>query len=530
MRNRHFLAVVFLMGATLLACGGCAGGDEPRDRDELSQSEPDPSVRLSTSAGDRTARNTRNAANNEPTLGRTSLAFPTGDRRTSVILLESSAPRQVRVGQEYSYTLRVTNLTDAPIHNIEVRDVGAGPSTRPADRDADAPRSGGETWQVGTLGPRESKDRQITGRAAEVGQVRSCMSLTYTPTLCTAITVIKPELAIAASGPSDALICDPLRYRFTVRNTGTGTAEAVRLEATLPEGLTTADGKATVAAHVGDLREGESRDVNIDLKANRIGRYAVRGVARSGELEARSEEVAATVREPVLAIDVEGPEAAYVNEEVTFRVTVRNSGDAPAQRSVLRLSTGGERAQDRDLGTIEAGQSRTLNVTARAGRQAGDMRLSATAEAVCAKGVTDTATVPVRVVPALQIECIDAQDPIRIGGNTVYTISVKNEGSGPDSNVRLRATLPEELEFVSGKGVSQVTADGRTITFAPVPTLAAGQTANWQVEVRAVRPGDARFSLEMTTDSLTKPVMESEPTRVVERGAGAPATRPANGQ
>src|SRR3954469_6651511 len=55
---------------------------------------------------------------------RHSLGYPTGDRRTSLLMLEAEAPDQVRVGQPYTYTLRVTNLTDTPLHDVEVRDVG----------------------------------------------------------------------------------------------------------------------------------------------------------------------------------------------------------------------------------------------------------------------------------------------------------------------------------------------------------------------------------------------------------------------
>jgi uncharacterized repeat protein (TIGR01451 family) len=536
MSYRHMLTVLLLLGTMALAGAGCAGADEPRDRDEDLAGADAADVRLS--AG-RSARD-NGARSADASAGRYTLAYPTGDRRTSVILLESNAPRQVRAGQDYSYTLRVTNLTDTPLHNVEVRDLGTSlerPATRPAGAEQPAEREERAAaredreaaWTIGTLGPRQTLDREFTGKAGEVGTLRSCLSVTYTPTLCTSIAVVRPELAIAAAGPDEALICDTLRYRYTVRNPGTGTAENVRLEATLPEGLVTPDGKPNISMPVGDLAEGQSREVTVDLKATRVGRYAMRATARGGELEARSDELTTLVREPVLAIDVEAPEAAFVNEEVTFRVTVRNTGDAPARRAVLRLSTGGERAQERNLDVIEPNQSRTLNVTARAGRQAGDLRLSATAEATCAKAVTDTATVPIRVVPALQIESIDAQDPVRVGGNTFYTISVKNEGSGPDSNLRLRATLPEELEFVGGGGASQVTAEGRTITFAPIQSLAAGQTANWRVEVRAVRPGDARFTIEMTSESLTRPVAESEPTRIVDRAGArnAPATRPA---
>src|SRR5690348_18117984 len=55
---------------------------------------------------------------------------------------------------------------------------------------------------------------------------------------------------------------------------------------------------------------------------------------RSSDLvEARSREAGTTVREPVLAVAVEAPEATYVGQAVNYRVNIRNTGDAPAQRS-----------------------------------------------------------------------------------------------------------------------------------------------------------------------------------------------------
>ena len=43
------------------------------------------------------------------------------DRQTSVLMLEAQTPEQVCVGQPYTYTLRLTNLTDASLHRGGVR-------------------------------------------------------------------------------------------------------------------------------------------------------------------------------------------------------------------------------------------------------------------------------------------------------------------------------------------------------------------------------------------------------------------------
>lgn len=487
------------------------------------------------------------------------LAYPTGERETSVLLLEVDTPQQVRVGRPYNYSVRVTNLTDTPLHGVQVRDAGAATAdsvvsaeargnVRPAPETAAARGAGaaatttrpfagavkaqpdeyGErvAWTVGTLGPKQTQTREFSGTADAVGTIHTCLAVTYSPALCIAVQATQPEIEVVKSGPSDVLICQEIAYTYTVRNTGTGNAENVVLEDRLPEGLQTAEGRNVLTANIGTLKQGESKDVTARLRAQRTGTFSSRAAARMGEDTAQSRAVTTVVREPVLALEVEAPEATYVGQALNYRVTVRNTGDAPAEKTTLRLTSVGAtgRLADRDLGTIAPGGSRTVNITTRAGRDA-RASLTAAAEAVCAKPVTDQAAVEIRTIPALQLEVVDGEDPVQIGANTTYTINVRNEGSGPDRNIALRGTLPPEMQFVSAKGVTRVTANGRNLTFEPVGELAAGAAATWTVVVKALRAADTRFGLELNSAALGRPAVETEPTTIFDPknpGAAAP--------
>lgn len=507
------------------------------------------------------------------------LAYPTGDRNTSIVLLEAAGPQQVRVGQPYSYQLRVTNLTDTPLHNVRVRDLsnnagfdetGTSPDARAAaERDAAAATTGGAanngaarrpsentgdapgTWTIGMLQPKQTVTRQFRGVADEVGTLSNCLAVQYEPTLCIAVQAVKPELQVTKEGPSEVLICQDINYSYRVTNTGSGTARAVVVTDTLPEGLATDKGERQVALNAGDLRQGESKQATVRVRATRTGRFASRAEARSGDAApaaaaaeaaagaaqgtvAQSRSVETLVREPVLAVDVEGPEAQYVGQAVNFRVTVRNTGDAPANNTVVRLSptNAAERPTERQIGTIEPGQARTFQVTTTvaAAPTAPNMQLAANAEAQCAKPVTASAAVAIRTVPALLLECVDTNDPVTVGQNTTYTIVVRNQGSGPDTNVRLRATLPPELRFVRGGGATPVSANGQEISFGPVATLPAKADATWTVEVTAQRAGDVQFKLEMQSDAIQQPSIETEPTKLINPAGGAaedPAAKPA---
>ncbi|HEX8912703.1 MAG TPA: CARDB domain-containing protein, partial [Humisphaera sp.] len=477
---------------------------------------------------------------------RSTMAFPTGDRATSVVLLEATGPEQVRVGYPYTYSMKVTNLTDTPLHAVKIQNLGhtpatGSPSTRPAGADrlavdtrtneartAAARTGGGEDrdaaagpadptllWDVGELGPKQTKTREMTGTADAIGTINNCLAVGYTPTLCLAVRAVQPELRITKEGPSAVLICQDINYVYRVSNVGTGAVTGVRVEDPLPEGLATADGQRVFAANVGDIAAGQTKDVTAKLKATRVGQFNSRAVARSGDLTAQSPAVATAVREPALAVAVEGPEAQYVGQAVNYRVTVRNTSDVAAENAVVRLSAVGnsERVADRTLGTIPPGETRSFAVNVGPAR-AGNTTLTATAEATCARPAQANASVSVLTIPALRLECIDEPDPIAVGGTTTYKINVKNQGSGADNTIALKAVVPPELQFVSGTGASAVTAAGQNVTFGPLATLAPGAEANWTVVCKGVKAGDARFYIEMTSASLSRPVAETESTRV----------------
>jgi len=56
-------------------------------------------------------------------------------------------------------------------------------------------------------------------------------------------------------------------------------------------------------------------------------------------------------------------------------------------------------------------------------------------------------------------------------------------------------------------------ADGRKVTFEPLATLAPKQDATWRVLTRAIKAGDARFKVEVSTDHFAHPIEEYEATQ-----------------
>ncbi|MDB5358420.1 MAG: hypothetical protein JWN24_4873 [Phycisphaerales bacterium] len=462
-----------------------------------------------------------------------SLAYPTGDRNTSQILVEQTGPRDVRVGREYTYEIRVTNLTNAPIEHVRLttrtpegfRISKAEPAaTQPAGTSGEA-----VAFNVGNLGPRESRSILVTGVPERQGQISQCFRVSYEPpTLCTAVNVVAPAVAVTKQAPQQADVCQDIQWRYSIRNTGSGVARNVTLRDELPEGLTTADGQRVVSANVGDIPAGQARDVIVHLKASQPGQFASAATASSEGETVKSETVATTVRQPKLDVAVKGPEQEYISRPVSYQVTVTNTGDAPARDATVRVrpsgpaqlvsvtapdgaqlasaTTGPER-----LGTIQPGQSKTINLTYQ-GTGQGALRLDATATAACAQEARQSVQTNIQTIAALLLEAVDERDPVRVGDNVVYNIVVTNQGNGPDTNVGVTAILPPEQQFVQATGSTQATTTGQKVTFTSIATLGPKQSARWRVVAKAMQPGTVQFRVTAISDSVKVPAEKAEPT------------------
>jgi uncharacterized repeat protein (TIGR01451 family) len=228
---------------------------------------------------------------------------------------------------------------------------------------------------------------------------------------------------------------------------------------------------------------------------------------------------------PIIEITKSCPELRYLGRDVTFEIIVTNRGDGPALNVVVKDTvTGGVQFVSADsegaragndivwqLGTLAAGKTRTLKTTLRCD-QIGKVLNTATVS-YCAESAASCAF-EVKGIPAILLECVDDPDPTEVGGVLTYTITVVNQGSALGTNIAINCTLPPEEDYVSSTGPTTAKVDGKAVSFAPIPSLAAKATAVFTLKVKGVAAGDVRFKVEMTSDQLGRPVMETESTRI----------------
>lgn len=493
------------------------------------------------------------------------LAAPEGD---SLLEMSVTQPEQPRLGHELTFAIRLENVSDQPVEGVkvtqqpwpgfEVLDTrirrGAeadgesepaaqpGAETRPArNRSADPqPASGPDgkhSWDIGSLAEGEVVALEVRGIPHEEGEHELQLEVDYDSPLRIKVDVVDPNLRLARSFERDTWwICEEIEAKYVVANTGTGTAASVTVEDQLPEGLTTEDGKNVVQFETDELGPDEKSEHTVVLKAQRPGEYSWRARATAGEVSLSTEAARLTILQPELQFTVQDPqEGLRAKLRAMVAVTIENVGDSPAedvavvlqeQENVEELSLQGAGEIDDQrivIGRLEPGAKRTFNLRFRP-EEPGELALTLRADARCLpeeeRFVHRIAT-QVAGVPAARIEVVDESDPVQVGEEVVYRIRVLNQGSGVDQGIRVRATLPETLQFVGAEGATEPQADEqgnatRVVSFGTVERLEAGSDVEWELRAKAVSAGDGKLLVELRSDALGSVVKEEEPTQSIQ--------------
>jgi len=458
------------------------------------------------------------------------LLYPTGVERSSVLCLNKDAPAEVVAGEAFDYQISVKNITADSIAGVHVIDrMPGGFDMESSTPTATTEPDGSLRFSLGTIGSGETKSIVIRGRATASGTLVNCASLEIDNEYCVPTNVVNPSIKLEKTAPAQVMLCDNIPITITVTNDGQGTARNVTVTDNLPDGLT-ANGSQTLTFDAGDLASGESRTFNASAKASRTGSFSntANATAEPG-LSTSSNTTNTTVVQPRLSLTMGCPGLKFNNQNIEYTVTVSNDGDAACENTVVEASIpggssfvsasdGGAAAGSNVqwmVGAVAPGASQTMTFTVRP-NQLASMTSNATANCVCSDPANASCTTEVRGIPAVLLEVVDLDDPISVGDEVTYEIRVTNQGSAPDTNISIVCTLESQHEFVSASGGTNGTHSGGTVTFEPLPSLAAKAKSTWRVTVRAGAAGDVRFAVQMNTDELDRPVDETEATNFYE--------------
>lgn len=444
------------------------------------------------------------------------------------IAITKSAPATARLNEEFDYSITVRNPSNVDATNVKMTDtlpqgvqyVSSNPKAQAQGRQLN--------WSLGTLAGGASRSATVTVKAPRTGTYENVVRVTADHGLSdearATTKVAAAILAISKSGPDQARDCEPISFTIEVSNNGDAPAQNVMVTDRLPDGLTW-KGEKAVRFDVGTLQPGASKTMRFDATAARAGRFTNTATATASNSDEVKDSATVTVQSANLTLAKDGPNNEFIGRRITYTLTARNTGKAEARNAVLTdmlpngasfvsASDNGQQSGGNvtwNLGTMAPGASKKVTVVVR-GDQIGTLTNRARLTSDCGEAEAQ-ATTEVRGIAAILLEMVDERDPIRVGDNEVYTITVTNQGSAVDEDIVITCTLPAQQSFVSADGPTKATTQGKKVTFAALGALRPKAQAVYKVTVKAEAEGDVRFRVSMKSKEIGEPVEETEATK-----------------
>lgn len=449
--------------------------------------------------------------------------------RTPQVTIEKIAPTDVQVGKPTIFRVKVQNVGQVEAYGVTVHDqVPRGTRLVSTNPRASQGLQGELVWDLGTLRPGEEVSAEMEVMPVEEGEIGSVATVQFRADAAARAVATKPELVVKTSGPSQVLIGDEMTLSITVTNPGSGLATGVVLEEHVPTGLVHEAG-SELQYEVGDLKPNESRELQLQLRADRAG-VASNILTAFGDGNLKAEDrLDVEIISPQLRVAIDGASRRFLERQALYTLSISNPGTAPAKNVRLTaelppglqfVSANNSGQYDQATRTVqwqlqelpvkETGSVQLVTMPMHAGEQL--LRVSGRSD----RGIVDEIEQPLVIegVAALNFEVIDAQDPIERGGETTYEIRVVNQGSKPASNVQVVAFLAPEMHAVAAEGPSQHVIDATRVAFEPLPRLAPKADTTYRVRVQGLQPGDLRLKVQVASDDIRNPITKEESTQV----------------
>ena len=455
--------------------------------------------------------------------------------------LAKVAPAETISGDDLTYEITVTNDGAGALTSVVLTDIlPAGLTYVSSSPEASVGADGTVSWLIDALDSEGSQTVSLvatTGEPGEVVNTTTAESFEGASATAQATTLVtQSDLAITKTPDNDStLLGQPTVFTIAVTNNGNAIASNVVVADALPaafqqvtstpEGSFGEDG--SLQWTIASIEPGATETITLTTTSAEAGTH-VNTVTATDRGVTVSAEATVNVLQPSVSLSKTGGAALYVEGERTYTITATNAGTAnltgvtitdniPAEMSYVSSDSNGAVADGVvtwSIGNLDVAQSVSVNVTLR-GDSVGEV--INTANVTSAEGAIADAVVNISIIAAAaaHVSIIDTVDPMGVGEEGSYTVTITNQSSdSPMTNVRLTVTLPAEFTIVSAPSGS---ISSGTVTYAAIPSLAAGDTQEFTITVQADSQGDVVASATLRYDEFTQPITAQEGTTIVDR-------------
>jgi uncharacterized repeat protein (TIGR01451 family) len=443
------------------------------------------------------------------------------------LTIEKEAPADAVIGEPLIYSIHVTNVGRSVAENVVVRDltpqgsrlVGTVPQ---AELDE---TSGQLIWRLGKFDAGDVRTIKVKVVPTQAGPIGSVATVSFEAAVAARIVITAPELQLSMQGPEEVSLGEQAPYRFTATNTGSADAHGVYIRNLIPQGFEHPRGN-DLEYEIGELAKGESKDVDLTLRAVAPGQFENHAIlGANGDLAVEASKPV-TILTSRLTIQRQGPANRFVGRSARFTNTVINESSKPLTDVTVvesvppgvqfeAASEGGHfdpqaRTITWRLAQMEPGGQRQLQ-TILVPAEAGERVSTVTAADQRGNAVEAQSRLIVAGFSSLKIDFVHDGAPVPIGEDVALRLTIRNRGTAPANQVKTLVEVPPQMRFVNAKGpVQHNVVAGNLIEFETLATLPINGEQQFDIVLTAAEKGDARVRVELQAAELSSPLNEEE--------------------
>ncbi len=319
-----------------------------------------------------------------------------------------------------------------------------------------------------------------------------------------------PVLSVKASGPRTVLIGSEVEFVVNVRNDGTA-ANNVVVSINIPSDADVGVVQPT-AGNAQAAGGGDRHDViewTIDrLETDSSETLTLKLVPRNNSpldlavsltFTPETSRTVVEVQEPKLTMSLSGPTEVLYGQTKIYKLSISNPGNGDTHNvtvGLVPLGRSGEAAVNHALGTLKAGESKTIDIELTA-RQAGAVTIKA--HAFADGGLRAEAAEQVLVRRAsLQVE-VEAPRIRYAGTAGTFHVKVENTGDVAAENVQVSAMLPPESKFIAASSGGRHEPQRAQVNWT-VGSLQPGGRRVFELRCALSAPGENRMQFAAAAD------------------------------
>jgi uncharacterized repeat protein (TIGR01451 family) len=468
------------------------------------------------------------------------------DSAVPIVQLFVRAPTVLPVGQDADVRLVVENSARVPARNVVVVYTLPDGVLPVKPTPGVTPVQGGYSWKVDQLDAGARRELMLTLRPPPGATELDVKAKLYVEQEQAAkLRFAKPDLKLRVTGPDKAQRYDILVFGLEVTNTGAVELTDVKLIDELPAGLEhrpdedkgqpdappnqISPDRRLRTWTIARLAPNQTRQVQYYLAAAGVPAGAVEHKAKAEAAAGAKAEGGGTITftEPALEVHVEAPPRRPATLPARVLIRLTNRGPRVLQNIVVTdllpdpvrvetLTGGGQAFSDRVqwiVRSLSQNEEKVLELLVRR-PEGGPVRHQVTA---VYRGLAQKAEAATEFDAAAGLAWDFTGTPatVEVNGAVTYTLTARNTGSAPATNVRPAVELPRELTLVSAEP-KEHKAEGARVVFDPV-TLPPNGRATFLVRAKAAQSSiGARVQAEVSADLYTSglPVRRQEVTAI----------------